>query len=107
LDFGPPCHRGTYTHIPPSEGVERFLITDINSPATGARAQSEVVVMWDQVARRGQMFNHAPGGSNVLFMDGHVEFMRYEGGLGAFPVNEAGQVFHELAMGHMHGGHGH
>ena len=22
-------------------------------------------------------FNHVPGGSNVLFMDGHVEFMRY------------------------------
>ena len=24
-------------------------------------------------------FNHIPGGSNVLFMDGHVEFVRYTG----------------------------
>ena len=22
-------------------------------------------------------FNHVPGGSNVLYMDGHVEFVRY------------------------------
>jgi prepilin-type processing-associated H-X9-DG protein len=31
-------------------------------------------------------FNHVPGGSNVLFMDGHVEFIRYAE-MGAFPVN--------------------
>ncbi|MFP4172941.1 MAG: H-X9-DG-CTERM domain-containing protein [Candidatus Hydrogenedentota bacterium] len=24
-------------------------------------------------------FNHIPGGSNVLFMDGHVEFVRFQG----------------------------
>jgi len=23
------------------------------------------------------VFNHVPGGSNVLYMDGHVEFIRY------------------------------
>ena len=22
-------------------------------------------------------FNHVPGGSNVLYMDGHVEFLKY------------------------------
>jgi len=24
-------------------------------------------------------FNHAPGGCNVLFMDGHVSFVKYPG----------------------------
>ena len=33
-------------------------------------------------------FNHVPGGSNVLFMDGHVSFLKYPaGGVGGrFPV---------------------
>ncbi len=65
------------------EGVERFLITDINSPAGSAMAQSQVAVMWDRFvysttdADRRSRFNHIPGGSNVLYMDGHVEFVRY------------------------------
>jgi len=74
------------------EGVERFLITDINSPGASALAQSNVPVMYDFVAsaqNTGQFpgasamgqgvekFNHVPGGSNVLYMDGHVEFIRY------------------------------
>ena len=61
------------------EGIERFFITDINNPAGSTKAQSELPVMWDQVSmntvRDG--FNHLPGGANVLFMDGHVEFFRY------------------------------
>jgi prepilin-type processing-associated H-X9-DG protein len=28
-------------------------------------------------------FTHVPGGSNVLYMDGHVEFVRYPG---TYPV---------------------
>jgi len=61
------------------EGIERFMITDINNPAASAQAQSEVWVMFDIVAQ-GQgirYFNHVPGGCNVLYMDGHVEFIRY------------------------------
>jgi prepilin-type processing-associated H-X9-DG protein len=27
------------------------------------------------------LFNHIPGGSNVLYMDGHVGFVRYQGGM--------------------------
>ena len=61
------------------EGIERFLITDINNPAASAQAQSTVFVMMDQLANTGaiEYFNHIPGGCNVLFMDGHVEFIRY------------------------------
>lgn len=60
------------------EGIERFLITDINNPAASAQAQSTVFIMWDQVATSASAFNHIPGGSNVLYMDGHVEFVRYQ-----------------------------
>ncbi len=83
------------------EGVERFFITDINNPAGGARAQSAIPVMMDvwgkskKVADSGGnddspvagvlSFNHVPGGANVLYMDGHVEFVRYGS---RFPVIE-------------------
>ena len=61
------------------EGIERFFITDINNPAASALAQSEVPVMYDFLSTVVGDFNHVPGGANVLFMDGHVEFDRYPG----------------------------
>lgn len=65
------------------EGIERFFVTDINNPASGALAQSHVPVLWDYFGLDARESNHLPGGSNVLFMDGHVEFIRYPGD---FPV---------------------
>jgi len=61
------------------EGIERFLITDINNPGASAQAQSSVFVMLDQLGAGAaiEFFNHVPGGCNVLYMDGHVEFVRY------------------------------
>ncbi|MBI2425334.1 MAG: DUF1559 domain-containing protein [Candidatus Hydrogenedentes bacterium] len=69
------------------EGIERFLITDINNPAASSSAQSQIAVMWDGInanipgekdpADVAEDFSHIPGGSNALFMDGHVEFLRY------------------------------
>jgi prepilin-type N-terminal cleavage/methylation domain-containing protein/prepilin-type processing-associated H-X9-DG protein len=61
------------------EGIERFLITDINNPAASAKAQSQVFAMCDNLSTTAQDFNHVPGGANVLFMDGHVEFVKYPG----------------------------
>ena len=66
------------------EGIERFLITDINNPAASAMGQSEIFVMWDEVSTTVANFNHVPGGSNVLYLDGHVAFIRYPG---EAPVN--------------------
>ncbi|HPU99088.1 MAG TPA: hypothetical protein PLO53_14195, partial [Candidatus Hydrogenedentes bacterium] len=91
------------------EGIERFLITDINNPAAANQAQSDVAVMWDAIGEEASHFNHVPGGSNVLFMDGHVEFIRFvptsaEPNTGnKFPVNGGGLVVHEAT----HGGHEH
>ena len=59
------------------EGIERFLITDINNPAGSAAAQSTIPLMWDRLGTTPRKFFHIPGGSNVVYMDGHVEFSRY------------------------------
>ena len=59
------------------EGIERVLITDINNPAASAMAQSTLFIMFDQLSTNPAAYNHIPGGANVLYMDGHVEFLRY------------------------------
>ncbi|MGI6460640.1 MAG: type II secretion system protein [Candidatus Hydrogenedentales bacterium] len=80
------------------EGAERFMVTDINNPAGSAKAQSSIPVMWDE-AMSGSgdspdilqkwKYNHVPGGSNVLYMDGHVEFLRWPtGDLDAIPMGQ-------------------
>ena len=91
----------TFKHL--REGIERFTITDINNPAGSASAQSDIIVLYDMamsnsgnfggdegsgvpdcagpqthIAKvRADLFNHIPGGSNVLYMDGHVAFAKY------------------------------
>jgi len=59
------------------EGIERFFITDINNPGGSAQAQSTIVVIKDKTEAWTQAYSHIPGGGNVLFMDGHVEFIKY------------------------------
>jgi len=62
------------------EGIERFFITDINNAGAGNTAQSELAVTSDWVNSKVgtyMSFNHLPGGSNVLYMDGHCEFLKY------------------------------
>ena len=63
------------------EGVERFMITDINNPGASAMAQSSLWIMADTIGAAGAMqyYNHVPGGCNVLYMDGHCQFIRYSG----------------------------
>jgi len=59
------------------EGVERFLITDINNPAAGAGAESNIPVMWDHLTPQIYGSCHIPGGMNVLYLDGHVSWSHY------------------------------
>jgi prepilin-type N-terminal cleavage/methylation domain-containing protein/prepilin-type processing-associated H-X9-DG protein len=80
------------------EGIERFAITDVNNPAGSAQSQSSILALMDAISsttgNNGSMraidtmvsrYNHLPGGCNVLFMDGHVEFIKYPG---RFPVTQ-------------------
>ena len=92
------------------EGIERFLITDINNPAASASAQSTLPIFWDGISgEEASHFNHVPGGCNVLYLDGHAEYLRYQpDGLGMhnrgneFPVNGGGIILHEASHGHHH-----
>ena len=78
------------------EGIERFFITDINNPAASAVAQSEIVMMGDNVHLDVARNNHVPGGLNVLYMDGHVEFQKYPG---EYPACRAWAVFGQYMSG--------
>ena len=68
------------------EGIERFMITDINNPAASAVGQSELFVAMDVVSTVVSGYNHIPGGSNILYLDGHVSFQRYQE-FGEAPTN--------------------
>ncbi|MBX7259224.1 MAG: DUF1559 domain-containing protein [Candidatus Hydrogenedentes bacterium] len=82
------------------DGIERFYVTDINSPSASAMSQSRIPVMWDTFGSNqfsdsgdaGIVFNHIPGGSNVLYMDGHVSFVNYPT---AFPITNDEQLVKE------------
>ena len=90
------------------EGVERFFITDINNASASQKSQSQVAVLWDKISSRVDTFNHVPGGSNVLYMDSHVEFIKWTPHPGApaeatgtenetFPVSLAWAQLSDLA----------
>lgn len=85
------------------EGIERFLVTDINNPGASASAQSEIPIMWDIMMRMAAHYNHIPGGGNALYLDGHVAFVRYQsGGGGAFPFNAAALNLHRAIHRNSH-----
>ena len=76
-------------------GVERFFITDINNSAASNLAASQIPVMWDEIAVYGSAstFNHVPGGGNVVFMDGHAEFLKWPS---TYPANILGVLLSAL-----------
>jgi len=59
------------------EGIERFMITDINNPGASQAAQSQIFIMWDRISTTPEDFSHIPGGSNLLYLDGHAEFVKF------------------------------
>ncbi len=76
------------------EGIERFMITDINNPAASAEAQSATFIMWDRLSKNVADYNHVPGGANLLYMDGHVQFVKFPSDEG--PVNPSFATFDAL-----------
>lgn len=55
------------------EGIARVAASDPQSLLDAAVAKSQIPVLIERTD------NHLPPGGNVLFMDGHVEFIRYPG----------------------------
>ncbi len=73
---------GTMTIYRLCEGIERFIVEDISAPGATAEVQSGIPVMHDMLSTNPEVYgsvvaNHIPGGGNVLYMDGHVEFIKY------------------------------
>ena len=62
------------------QGIERFMITDINNPGASAHSQSEIPVMFETMDP-----DNPQEGYNVLYMDGHVEYVLYGE---KFPITE-------------------
>jgi len=44
--FGNVGTAGSVTHMRLKEGIERFIITDVDNPSATAQAQSDIPVMW-------------------------------------------------------------
>ncbi len=90
------------------EGIERFFVTDINNAGAAAQGQTDLPVMFDALSGEDPShYNHVPGGCNVLFMDGHVEYLKWVSGSGTpnngnrFPANGGGLLIHRAT----HTGH--
>ena len=64
------------------EGVERFMITDINNAGASSSAQSTIPVLIEIATWKHRKSDDGFKGANVLYMDGHVAFVP----LGTFPV---------------------
>lgn len=82
------------------QGLDRFFITDIQDPGARAKAVAEIPVLSDRLeaslditASLPKNWVHRPSGPNVLFMDGHVEFMPYPQ-----PNGSVGWMASEAAM---------
>ncbi len=71
-----------------SIGVDRFLLADLNQVLSNSGPDaSGVPVQWDQLSTSITEFNHVPAGINILYLDGHVEFQRYDKNGSLFPVS--------------------
>ncbi|MCF6287062.1 MAG: hypothetical protein L3K26_18030 [Candidatus Hydrogenedentes bacterium] len=68
--------------LPMREGIERFLITDINGADASIRAQSPIPVLVEVAGWKHKKSLAVFEGANVLYMDGHVAFVPQ----GTFPV---------------------
>ncbi len=72
-----PGNRNTFFRI--RDGINRMFIEDINRPGMTAVPETRIPLLFDTMALYGRYLpNHVvPPGGNVLYMDGHVEYMRF------------------------------
>ena len=67
------------------QGIERFFITDINNPERSVVSATQLPVMFDTISTDIRDFSHIPAGGNIMYMDGHVEFVKYPDDRGRIP----------------------
>ncbi len=56
-------------------GVNRLFVADIDNPSGSAVSDTELPVMFDALPLDGSMNHFVPFGGNVLYLDGHAEWM--------------------------------
>jgi len=60
-------------------GEIRTIIRDIDDPGSDFESDTRIPVLFDSVSKDGyRQFGHMPVGGNVLYLDGHVEFQKYQ-----------------------------
>ena len=67
------------------QGIERFFITDINRPDRTVVSPTQLPILFDTVSTNISQYSHIPAGGNILYMDGHVEFVKYPDYRGKIP----------------------
>jgi prepilin-type N-terminal cleavage/methylation domain-containing protein/prepilin-type processing-associated H-X9-DG protein len=67
-----------------SINVGRLFVRDINNPTDGVQSDSDIPVLFDAASDAGFIkLNHMPRGGNVLYLDGHVAYARYNPTVGS------------------------
>lgn len=77
LEDGAPGDADLLLDVPRMGGLAPEEKVDLRDPASLAKLQSMVPIMWDRVSADDKQANHTPNGANVLYLDGHVDFMHY------------------------------
>jgi prepilin-type N-terminal cleavage/methylation domain-containing protein/prepilin-type processing-associated H-X9-DG protein len=76
------------------EGIERYMITNVFE-SVNAPGQSEIFTLCDFISTDANEMNHIPGGANVMYADGHVEWVKYGE---KFPVTQLMAVLNSEAI---------
>lgn len=72
------------------DNSSRFFVEDVNDPSRGLVPNTEIPVVFDSYSIYGRIeLNHVvPQGGNVLYLDGHVEYAKYDDRINRIPYTE-------------------
>ncbi len=69
---------GSNIYYPLSYNSGRTFIRDLNNPGHDMQSDSAIPVLFDNITSMGALKPaHLPMGGNILFLDGHVQFVKY------------------------------
>lgn len=79
------------------DGMGRFFVEDLTDPSVSVVSESQIAVLWDNFGSKAYLHNHLPLGANVLYMDGHVEFVSFDPETRVLPLTQTMGEFIEAA----------